>query len=171
MPCYVFTPPFFWVAGMVSLAITLLFSSAMPTSGLTFKKESGPGYWAPHQWRHGYVDCPSIAVWHALLVTSCLCWCQSAMSAGRPCRSSKSFSVITPLLPNMHWGWFSPLNVPLHSLASELVHKHTHITKSYVPLHFRGKSKCVLWSPHTYVLNVQQMHSLTTTQRKKKKKH
>lgn len=126
MPCYVFTPPLSWAAGVVLLAAALLFSSALPTSVLTFKKECGPGYWVPHQWRRSHVDCPYIIVWHALLVTSRLCWCQLAVSAGWPCRSFEFFSVITPLLPNMHWGWVSPLSVPLHSLPSKLAHKHTH---------------------------------------------
>lgn len=58
MPCYVFTPPLLWVADVVLLATTLLFSSEMPTSTLTFRRESGPGYWVPHQWRHGHVACP-----------------------------------------------------------------------------------------------------------------
>lgn len=126
MPCYVFTPPLFWVAGVVLLATSVLFSSALPTSVLTFKKESGPGYWVPHQWHHSHVDCPCIIVWHALLVTSCLCWCQLAVSAGWPCRSFRFFSVIKPLLPNMHWGWLSPLSVPLHFPPS--LYTNTHIT-------------------------------------------
>lgn len=173
MPCYVFTPPLFWVASAALLATTLLFSSAMPTSALTFKKESG--YWVPHQWRHSRVDCPCMAAWRALLVTSRLCWCQCAVSAGWPCRSFKFFSVITPPLPNMHWGWISPLSVPLHSLPSELVHKkhtHTHHTAQTkgVLLHFRDKSKSAPWSPHTCALNAQQMYRSTTTKWKRKKK-
>lgn len=113
---------------VVVLATTLLFSSAMPTSVLTFKKECGLGYWVPHQWRHSHVDCPCVAVWHALLVTGRLCWCQCAVSVGLPCRSFKFFSVITPLPPNMHWGGLSPLSVPLHSLPSQLVRKHILLT-------------------------------------------
>lgn len=37
-----------WLAWFL-LATSVLFSSALPTSVLTFKKESGPGYWVPHQ--------------------------------------------------------------------------------------------------------------------------
>lgn len=169
MPCYVFTPPLFWVAGVVLLATTILFSSAMPTSVLTFKKESETGYWVPHQWRHSHVDCPCIAVWHTSLVTSRLCWCQLAVSAGWPCRSFKFFSVIMPRLPNMHWGWVSPLRVPLYSLPFKLVHKHTHhvLLRLVASFSLKNKSKRAPWSPHTCVLNAQQMYRLTTAKWKK----
>lgn len=174
MPCYVFTPPLLWVADTALFAATLLFSSAMPTSALTFKKESGPGYWVPHQWRHGHVDCPCAAVWQASLVTSRLCWCQLAVSPGWPCRSSKSFSVITPLLPNMHWGSVSPQSMPLQSLPSKLAHKHKHTSRTAktkgVLLRFRHKSKCAPWSLHTCLVNVQQMSCFTTTKRRRGKK-
>lgn len=40
----------------------------------------------PHRWCHSLTDCPCMAVWHALLLTSCLYWCQMAVSAGWPYR-------------------------------------------------------------------------------------
>lgn len=99
----------------------------LPTSELTFKGESGPGYWMPHQWLYGYADCPYIAGWHALLLTSCLCWCQFAVSAGWPCRSFQSFSVIMPFLPNMHWGGFSLLSAAVRIFCVPLsFHTHPH---------------------------------------------
>ncbi len=154
MPCYVFTPPLFWVAGVVLFATTLLFSSAMPTSVLTFKKKFGPGYWVPHQWRYSHVDCPCIAVWHASLVTSRLCWCQLAVSAGWPRRSSKFFLSSRLFLPTCTGAGF-------HRWACPYTHFHTntsHTAKTKaVLLHIRDKSKCAPWSPHTCALNAQQM--------------
>lgn len=98
-----------------SLALAFLFSSALPTSVLTFKEECGPGYRVPHQWRRRRADVPCVTLWHASLVTSCLCWCQLAVSAGRLSRSVKLFLCHRHPLPNMHWGWVSPLHVPLLS--------------------------------------------------------
>lgn len=91
MKCHVFTPRLFWVAGVALLATAFLFSSVLPTSVLTFKKESGPGYWVPHQWGCSHVDFPCVTAWHTFLVTSCLCWCQLAVSSGWARRSVKFF--------------------------------------------------------------------------------
>lgn len=113
MPCCVFTPPPFWAAGAASLAPAFLFSSVLPTSVLTFTEGCGPGYWVPHQWRRRRADFPCVPPWHASLVTSCLCWCQLAASAGRPHRSVKLSLCHRHPLPNMHWGWVSPPHVPL----------------------------------------------------------
>lgn len=143
---------------------SLPFLFAMPASWLTFKRESGPGYGMPHQWRRSHADGPCISGWHTLLLTSRLCWCQLALSAGEPGRSSKSLSLSSRLFLPTCTGIGLRLQAwqQTHLPPSLSTNTYTCICASHAALtmgalsHDRGK--CAPLPPHAHTFKFNLVH-------------